>query len=932
MSTSVGKEERKKRRALVLRPSFRAQYVSAVHGLYRRHTSSVAGTSSRRSLSLCGGSKVLEKSVVQTPRQAARVFDEEDNDVTPLPLYQADPGSVQAIGSRLFVDEISAGSASDQTTAMSSFTMPFSRSVLSSSRISSQSTTESMNEEIEDTFYKRDMAINLPDVQGKRDSDMTEEMLRTFVDIYISETDTISLLDIPSILVSVDADNAEVIIVRNNQYADVCRNRIGNDKYMDRAVQTLNGAAKSKHVQSDSTIMVDTGMTVSTWDMYNTLSNPEPDDTVQRPEPEQRDCPDVDTSRAAERTSAASLLKEVEVFGSSLNAESDLQLIMLSAKIQQSLLVTERSILRNIFQPQLAAYRQLPQLEDPDSVVKPGPLEQRDEDTESCKSPRLEHLWSFSCELTRGRRVSCMAWNMKYQWPERVLFCDSAVTSLDFSANSPRQLAVGLHDGTINIYNVQSQDSRSRVLSSSECPNKHLGPVWQLRWTQQELSFTGEEKAEALFSVSADGRISKWSVFNNGLDCSDVMKLKRIHNMKKNNKGQRTESVLSTLTAGLCADFHPTNSSLYLVGTREGLILKCSCSNTQHFLETFRKHFGPVNHVAWCPLSPDVFLSCSSDWTIQLWKQDHLKPVLSFTSAQRAVCDFKWSPQWATVFGVVSEGQLEIWDLSSSILDPVCVQCAAPGVDMTTLQFAPQTDCVLAGDSDGQVTVYQLKNLGCRDSSQVDVLEELILAAGSRVCTVRLLLTLLELLPPAQSLLHQPLFGAVDVTLDPQTVLFPTHTGETQLYIQPLLLQGQLQLLEVLLWTDDGSRPTDSDPSYGLSCSETIMLHQVASDQSACPAQASCGRMRENQWRQCTATAPAVLSHTWRKRLTMRSEGVVPSRKKRSWCWIPAFSNRLPSYNFLFKRTTAVMPFCRNCTEENKRDLQQVVKAADPSP
>lgn len=54
----------------------------------------------------------------------------------------------------------------------------------------------------------------------------------------------------------------------------------------------------------------------------------------------------------------------------------------------------------------------------------------------------------------------------------------------------------------------------------SDCHNKHLGPVWQLRWTQQELSFTGEEKAEALFSVSADGRISKWSVFNNGLDCT----------------------------------------------------------------------------------------------------------------------------------------------------------------------------------------------------------------------------------------------------------------------------------------------------------------------------------------------------------------------------------------------------------------------------
>lgn len=75
----------------------------------------------------------------------------------------------------------------------------------------------------------------------------------------------------------------------------------------------------------------------------------------------------------------------------------------------------------------------------------------------------------------------------------------------------------------------------------------------------------------------------------------------------------------------------------------------------------------PVNCVVWSPFNPDVFLSCSSDWTIQLWKQHHLKPMLGFTSAQKAVYDIKWSPKWPTVFGAVTEGQLEIWDLSSSM-------------------------------------------------------------------------------------------------------------------------------------------------------------------------------------------------------------------------------------------------------------------------
>lgn len=45
-------------------------------------------------------------------------------------------------------------------------------------------------------------------------------------------------------------------------------------------------------------------MSVSTWDMYDTLIGPEQDDAVQQPEPEQTDYPEaaVDSSRAAERS------------------------------------------------------------------------------------------------------------------------------------------------------------------------------------------------------------------------------------------------------------------------------------------------------------------------------------------------------------------------------------------------------------------------------------------------------------------------------------------------------------------------------------------------------------------------------------------------------------------------------------------------------
>ncbi|MED6268174.1 hypothetical protein CHARACLAT_019642 [Characodon lateralis] len=212
----------------------------------------------------------------------------------------------------------------------------------------------------------------------------------------------------------------------------------------------------------------------------------------------------VDSSRNAERSlsliSSASTaissfsLKDVEGFGTSLDTQLDLELIRMSEKFHYSLLVMERSILRNSFQCQLAAYRQLPLLEDPDTPVKPKEVEQKDH-IEISGSPALECLWVFSCELSRGWSVSSMAWNKKNpdllavgygetdsinqkpglvccwsiknpMWPERIIHCDSTVTTLDFSANNPGQLAVGMCDGSISIYSVQNADNKSLFINS----------------------------------------------------------------------------------------------------------------------------------------------------------------------------------------------------------------------------------------------------------------------------------------------------------------------------------------------------------------------------------------------------------------------------------------------------------------------------------
>lgn len=60
-------------------------------------------------------------------------------------------------------------------------------------------------------------------------------------------------------------------------------------------------------------------------------------------------------------------------------------------------------------------------------------------------------------------------------------------------------------------------------------------------------------------------------------------------------------------------------------------------------------------------------------------------------------------------------------------LDPLIVNTANPGIKFTTILFAKQTDCLLVGDSDGQVSVYELRNMPTAlESGRADIIDTLL--------------------------------------------------------------------------------------------------------------------------------------------------------------------------------------------------------------
>lgn len=78
------------------------------------------------------------------------------------------------------------------------------------------------------------------------------------------------------------------------------------------------------------------------------------------------------------------------------------------------------------------------------------------------------------------------------------------------------------------------------------------------------------------------------------------------------------EASLAGLAGGCCFDFNKYNEHLFIVGTEEGKIHKCSKAYSGQYLETYEGHHMAVYAVRWNSFHPRIFLSCSADWTVKV--------------------------------------------------------------------------------------------------------------------------------------------------------------------------------------------------------------------------------------------------------------------------------------------------------------------------
>uniref|UniRef100_A0A4W5NQS2 Dynein axonemal intermediate chain 1 n=1 Tax=Hucho hucho TaxID=62062 RepID=A0A4W5NQS2_9TELE len=332
-------------------------------------------------------------------------------------------------------------------------------------------------------------------------------------------------------------------------------------------------------------------------------------------------------------------------------------------------------------------------------------------------------LWKFQYDKAKRLSVTALCWNESYKdlfavglgsydftkqgrgmlvfyslknstFPEYIYPTTSGILCLDIHKHLPYLVAVGFYDGCVAVYNLK-EETLQPIYKSTAKSGKHTDPVWQVKWQKDDM-----DNNHNFFSVSSDGRVVSWTLVKNELVFTDIIKLII----------EIFDNVCRPAACGTSFDFHKQIDYLFLVGTEEGKIHKCSKAYSSQFLETYNAHNMAVDAVKWNHFHTKVFISCSSDWTVKIWDHTIKTPMFTF-DLNASVGDVAWSPYSSTVFAAVTtDGKVHTFDLSINKYEAICQQpvVAKKKTKLTHIEFNPVYPIIIVGDDRGYVTSLKL--------------------------------------------------------------------------------------------------------------------------------------------------------------------------------------------------------------------------------
>ncbi|ORY35217.1 WD40 repeat-like protein [Rhizoclosmatium globosum] len=679
--------------------AFRFDSSNHVADILRLPNSSMAASHSTAVVS--GTKSMAGVALAQSQPSNVTVLDEEGNDVTPgMDMMSAVKESVSDVLNEL---------ESMNMASWNSSNFGGRHSASANSRVNQDGKAEAVKGS-SDSVDKR---VNKIDPQDSH----------KILHIRLKETENIILLNLPSLAVCPDfLEEVAKVKEANANYTELCATKANNENFTDRGMQTINAPKKNKDVQASGPSFASSECQASQWDIYdayNTNSGsirPEEHLAFQRITYWDRRFFSQGSTSATTIANQRALSQMLAAGSGSITA---IRSNYASTQIAQSMsidgseserysttgpggMVGEGGESQTDSSEKDATLLATPQDLPPSArpKTKDSGEEGEDENDEEIIEDDEDEEESYGAHIPT--LMHCGRIDVKLlEWPERIYRSAQPVTSVDFSKFTPNLLAAGFADGRIAIYDVR-QKTDAAALDNSHIAGKHRDPVWELKWIEREHGMGDDQsKAESLVSISTDGRVCQWQI-RKGFEHADLMVLKRVTKQapesgtgahsSREGSGSHGKALISRQAGGLCFDFNSKDRNIYILGTEDGHIHRCSVSYNEQYLQTQFGHTGPVYKVKWSPFLPNVFLSCSADWTVRLWDSEEESCAFKFQSAN---C-------------VSNDGRLEVWDLKHSVLDPIVIHTVLDR-QLTSLIFGSKSSCILIGDDSGSVTVFNLK-------------------------------------------------------------------------------------------------------------------------------------------------------------------------------------------------------------------------------
>ena len=239
----------------------------------------------------------------------------------------------------------------------------------------------------------------------------------------------------------------------------------------------------------------------------------------------------------------------------------------------------------------------------------------------------------------------------------------AGVISLDIHPSHSNMVVVGLYDGNVAVYDLKTGSSQP-TFTSSALTGKHRDVVWQVKWVRDNL-----DGYLNFFSISGDGRVTNWTIVKTTLWFNDKLVLPYSKSLTNG------ENLADHLVEGpRTIAFKPDDENIFLVGTDEGDIYLATTEFSTTFLMKYAAHTTPINSIVWNTFYPSVFLSCASEYSINIWHKDFPQPLLRYDLGAQ-VGDVAWSPHSSTVFSAATlDGRVMVFDLFVNKYSAICNQ------------------------------------------------------------------------------------------------------------------------------------------------------------------------------------------------------------------------------------------------------------------